>query len=264
MSVFRAFGVTDKGRVRPANEDCFAIHEDLGLAVVADGMGGHNAGEVAARMAVDAIVDYFTRLPTGDTATADGRLETEDWPFGFDPALSTEGNRMRTAILVANVQILESAITTDGYAGMGTTVVAARVVDGRLVAGHVGDSRLYSLSGGAFKPLTADDSWMAAILAHDPAADPAVLRHHPMRHALTNVVGARSRTEVHVVESPAASGDVLLLTTDGVHEVLDDYRLEQLVRRAEDPKVIAQTIVTTALAGGTRDNLTAVVVRVAG
>jgi PPM family protein phosphatase len=247
--VLRAFGITDKGRIRPSNEDCFAVHEPQGLAVIADGMGGHNAGEVAARMVVDAVVDYFT---TGHDA----------WPFGFDPAFSADGNRMRTAILLANMQILENAITTDAHAGMGTTVVAARVADGRLVCGHVGDSRLYLLSGGSLRQLTVDDSWMAAILARDPAADLSPLRYNPMRHALTNVVGARTRTDVHVVESAVEPGDVILLTTDGVHDVLDDRRLEQLLRRDGDPKTTAQHVVATALARGTRDNLTAVVLKV--
>ena len=103
--MFSAFGVTDKGRSRASNEDCFAIHEPLGLVVVADGMGGHNAGEVASRMAVDVLSDYFS-------------TDQAEWPFGFDAEVSAAANRMRTAILLANVQILESAITVDDYAGM--------------------------------------------------------------------------------------------------------------------------------------------------
>jgi len=244
--VLSAFGVTDKGRIRLSNEDCFAIHEQLGLAVVADGMGGHNAGEVAARMAVDTVVDYFSSDQSG-------------WPFGFDPALSAEGNGMRTAILLANARVLESSITSDRYAGMGTTIVAMRVTASRLICGHVGDSRLYLLSRSGLRQVTADDSWVAAMLARDPAANPALLRQHPMRHALTNVVGARTRTEAHVVETELEPGDVMLLTTDGVHEVLDDLRLEQLLRRDRVPKTTAESIVATALARETRDNLTAVV-----
>jgi len=244
--VLSAFGVTDKGRIRLSNEDCFGIHEQLGLAVVADGMGGNNAGEVAARMAVDAVVEYFS--------TAES-----DWPFGFDPALSPEGNRMRTAILLANAQILESSITIDRYAGMGTTVVAMRVTGSQLVCGHVGDSRLYLLSRAGLRQITSDDSWVAAMLASDPAANPELLRQHPMRHALTNVVGARTRTEAHVVETALEPGDVMLLTTDGVHEVIDDARLEQLLRRSSDPATAAQSIAAMALARETRDNLTAVV-----
>lgn len=244
--MLRASGVSDQGRIRASNEDCFAIHEPLGLAVVADGMGGHNAGEVAARMAVDAVVEFFLTPHT-------------QWPFGFDPGLSSEGNEMRTAILLANAQILESAVSTDRYAGMGTTVVAAHVLPGRLVCGHVGDSRLYLLSRSGLLQLTADDNWMEATLARDPSVNPALLRQHPMRHALTNVVGGRARTDVHVVESPLESGDVILMTTDGVHEVVDDRRLEQLMRRDQDPQAIAQAIIAAALARETRDNLTAVV-----
>jgi serine/threonine protein phosphatase PrpC len=245
--VFSAFGVTDKGRSRASNEDCFAIHKPLGLVVVADGMGGHNAGEVASRMAVDVLSDYFS-------------TDSVEWPFGFDAEISAAANRMRTAILLANVQILESAITIDDYAGMGTTVVAAQVSGRRLVCGHVGDSRLYVWSGGSLRALTADDSWMASMLAHDPGANPALLQQHPMRHALTNVVGTRPRTDVHVVETELNAGDRILITTDGVHEVVDDGRLEQLISQDQRPEAIANAIVKTALVRGSRDNLTAVVV----
>ena len=245
--MFSAFGVTDKGRSRASNEDCFAIHEPLGLVVVADGMGGHNAGEVASRMAVDVLSDYFS-------------TDQAEWPFGFDAEVSAAANRMRTAILLANVQILESAITVDDYAGMGTTVVAAQVWGRRLVCGHVGDSRLYIWSGGSLRALTADDSWMASMLANDPGANPALLQQHPMRHALTNVVGTRPRTDVHLVETQLNAGDRILMTTDGVHEVVDDGRLERLISQDQRPEAIANAIVKTALARGSRDNLTAVVV----
>ena len=244
--MFRAFGLSDKGRIRLSNEDSFAIREALGLVVIADGMGGHKAGEVASCMAVDAVVEYFSS-------------ETNEWPFGFDPALSDDGNRMRTAILLANAAILESSVSSEDLAGMGTTLVAARVSHDRLVCGHVGDSRLYLLSTGGLRQMTADDSWTATMLAGDPSANAALLRHHPMRHALTNVVGARTRTDVHVVEADVQSGDAILMTTDGVHEVVDDRRLEQLMRRSLDPEEMANAIVSTALARGTRDNLTAVV-----
>ena len=244
-----AYGLTDKGRIRPTNEDCFAIQEELGLCVVANGMGGHNAGEVAARLAVDVVVDWV-RL--GDCQFT---------PFGCDPSLSADGNLLRTAIHLANVQIREAAIDSHDYAGMGTTIVAARVRDGRLSVAHVGDSRLYLVAGRRLRQLTRDDSWMASMLSHDPGADPLLLEHHPMRNALTNVVGARSRTEVHVAEQPLAGGELLLLTTDGVHGVLDDSRIERMLLEDEDPRVIARGVITAALARGSRDNCTAVVAR---
>jgi protein phosphatase len=244
--VFRAHGVSDKGGIRPVNEDCFGVYEDLGLCIVADGMGGHNAGEVAARMAVDAVVDHF-------------RLANHDWPFGASAALSPEANRVRNAILLANVQILETAVMAGDYAGMGTTVVAASIANGRLTVGHVGDSRLYVYANRTLRQVTHDDSWMETILAREPDAHPLVLRHHPMRHALTNVVGARPRTDVHIVEETLEGGELLILTTDGIHGILDAACIARLAARDDPPRTIAENLVAAALARGTHDNCTAVV-----
>ena len=255
--MLRAYGVTDKGRIRLTNEDCFAIDERLKLCVVADGMGGHNAGEVAARMAVDTVVDFVAER-RGDPRSA---LQDLAWPFGFDPSLSEAGNLLRTAIRLANVQIFEASATSDEYAGMGTTIVAALVDGDRLTVGHVGDSRLYLVANNHMRQLTHDDSWMAAVLAQDPGVDPVILLHHPLRSALTNVVGARPRVDVHVVEQILSVGNVLLLSTDGVHGALEDRCVERLLRDAGDVREIATTLVDVALARGSRDNCTAVVAR---
>jgi len=267
--VLRASGLSDKGRIRPTNEDCFAIQEDLGLCVVADGMGGHNAGEVAARIAVESVVEVVRSRESAGSARpsaerVDDRQHVGDpWPFGYDPSISESGNLLRTAIQLANVQILEAARTDDRYAGMGTTIVAARVWDGRLTVAHAGDSRLYVVDGRGVRPMTLDDSWMATVLARDPAVDPLLLQHHPMRNALTNVVGTRARADVHVIEAPLAGGEWLLLTTDGVHGVLDERRMLELVHGEEQPCAIAKSLVTSALIRGSRDNCTAVVARYA-
>ena len=256
--MIRAFGLSDKGRVRPVNEDCFAVHEALGLCVVADGMGGHQAGEVAAQMAVEAIVDAVG-VRTGQ-GTAD-RSDTDAWPFGYDPGLSSDGNLLRTAIHLASVQIREAAISSYTCAGMGTTIVAARAVGGRLSVAHVGDSRLYLVAGRTLTQVTQDDSWMVSMLAHDPGVDPLLLEHHPMRNALTNVVGATSRTQVHVVEQELAGGELLLLSTDGVHDVLDGSRIARMMLEEESPRAIAHAIMGAALPRGSRDNCTAGVAR---
>jgi protein phosphatase len=271
VSLLQAYGLTDKGRVRPTNEDCFAIQEELGLCVVADGMGGHNAGEVAARLAVDAVVDFVRARTEVRPGSDQGQIRVRPgsdlgqvvdlWPFGFDPSLSEDGNLLRTAVLVADLQIREAAIASHDYAGMGTTIVAARVAGGRLSVAHVGDSRLYVMAGGALRQVTQDDSWMAAMLADDPHANPLLLEHHPMRNALTNVVGARARTEVHVGEEALVGGELLLLSTDGVHGVLDGRRIERLMVEDEDPRAIAHGLISAALTRGSRDNCTAVVAR---
>src|SRR5207247_8835048 len=118
--------------------------------IVSGGMGGHNAGEVAARMAVAAVVDFLTQ----------GRAAGESWPFGFDQTLSETGNRLRNAIHVANRLVLETATSSDAYAGMGTTIVVAAIAGNRLSVGHVGDSRLYVLANNRLCQLTHDDSWL--------------------------------------------------------------------------------------------------------
>jgi protein phosphatase len=256
--VLRAYGVTDKGRVRATNEDAFAIDESLGLAVVADGMGGHNAGEVASRLAVDTIVEYITDLIVR-RGGLEGRTADDTWPFGVDPSLSAGGNVLRTAVHLANVQILEMAATSDAYTGMGTTVVAALVAGDRVSIAHVGDSRAYLFTNVGARQLTGDDSWVATLLAQNPETDPALLRHHPMRNALTNVVGARPRVDVHVVEEGLAGGERFLLTTDGVHGVLDQAMIETLVGGAADAETAPAAIVSAALARGSRDNCTAIV-----
>lgn len=260
--MFQAFGHTDKGSVRTSNEDCFAVDEGLQLCIVADGMGGHNAGEVAAQLAVSGLLDtirghYATE--SRDTGAPPGPSPL--WPFGFEDSASYAANCLRTAVRVANAQILEASLTTAEYSGMGTTVVASLVSRDRLVVAHVGDSRFYLLDGAGLQLLTRDDSWAAEILGREGDIDPAVIRHHPMRGALTNVVGTRPQLDVHITELTLAGGERFLLSTDGVHGVLDDEWLERLLTRTEDLRETAAGVVEAALARGSRDNCTAVVAR---
>jgi protein phosphatase len=286
--------VSDTGRERPVNEDCFAIDERLGLCVVADGMGGHADGAVAARLAVDAVVETVAAAAPREPAAVDSRQrryatvaagghgaaavgdateadqspfecggplpgDPDEWPFGFDERWSVEANVLRTAVFVASGHIFEAALVDPRRAGMGTTIVAARAAHGRLSVVYAGDSRLYILSNGRLRQVTHDDSWLASMLARNPHADPMLLEHHPMRHALTNVVGATTRTVVHLAEERIAAGDRLLLTSDGVHDVVDLRRLEQLMVEEENPEPAARRIARSALLRGSRDNLTAVV-----
>jgi protein phosphatase len=246
--MLRAGGVTDRGRVRQTNEDCYGIDATLRLCVVADGMGGHRAGEIASRMAVDTVIDYVARSAV-----------TTTWPFGFDPALSEAGNLLATAVHVANARIFEAAAATPDYAGMGTTTVALLERDGLVSIAHVGDSRAYLFAGATLRQLTDDDSWAAAVLARDPLADPEALRRHPMRNALTNVVGSRPTTVVHTIELTLSGGALLVLTTDGVHGVLDEASLAELLERGGDARNLAAGLVAAAMARGSRDNCTALV-----
>jgi serine/threonine protein phosphatase PrpC len=245
--MLRAYGVTDQGRVRPSNEDCYGIDHQLALCVIADGMGGHRAGEVASRLAVEAVMEYVSRSAV-----------TTTWPFGFDQSISETGNLLRTAVHVANARIFDAASTTPDYFGMGTTTLAVLERNGVLSVAHVGDSRLYLFAKNKLVQLTEDDSWAASVLARDPQMDPVALQNHPMRNALTNVVGSRARTTVHVSEHVLTGGERLALTTDGVHGVLSDLSLTQVLVQG-DPQRIAAGLVEAALSRGSRDNCTALV-----
>lgn len=246
--MLHAFGVTDKGRVRPSNEDCFGVDLDLRLCVVADGMGGHNAGEVAASLAVETVLSSIR------TAT----IESE-WPFGFNQAISVTGNLLGSAIHAANKQIFDLASATPDYSGMGTTVVAVVERGGMLSIAHAGDSRLYVLQGDVLRQMTDDDSWIAAVMSRDPDADPAALKQHPMRHALTNVVGSRAAMTVNLKEIALEAGERFLLTSDGVHGAIEHHQLTDLMRQGGALEATAKSLIDAALAAGSRDNVTAIV-----
>jgi len=248
-----SFGISEAG-TRQGNEDCFYVDDDLALFVVADGMGGHLAGEVASRLAVEAI-EHFIRRSEDSTDLS--------WPLGIDADLSLEGNRMRTAIHLAHRRVFRAAESTEEYTGMGTTVVCALIRNGQLTVGHVGDSRLYLASDGNLRQLTTDDTWIAA-LAASGTADPATLATHPMRHVLTNVLGANEQVEIHVSEHRLAGGEMLLLCSDGVHDVLDLPALAPLMTNGSDPRAVSSAVAAAALERGTHDNVTAVLVRYDG
>jgi PPM family protein phosphatase len=252
-----AYAVSDAGPVRKNNEDSFVLDHDLQVFAVADGMGGHSAGEVASRLAAEALLGFVRRT----------HAATEDvsWPYGIDPTMSYHANRLRTAMHLANRRVFRAAESHDDYTGMGTTVVTVLVAGARAVVGNVGDSRAYLLAGGRLSQLTQDDTWAATILAQQgEGASAEALAHHPMRHVLTSVVGAREDVTSHVSEFDLRGGETLLLCSDGLHGVLDDDRLQAILEAEPDVRGAAERLVRAALDAGTRDNVTAIVVRYEG
>lgn len=244
-----AFGVTDPGPVRKTNEDRFVVDQKLQLLVVADGMGGHMAGEVASSLAVDTILGFVRR------SEEEGECS---WPYGVDPNISFCSNRLRTAIHLANRRVFRAAEKYDDYTGMGTTVVCALLSGNRLSVGHAGDSRLYLFARGALKQLTTDDTWEARVAAASPDIPAAASAR--MRHVLTNALGVRESAEVHVGEFELQDGDGLLLCSDGLHGVVDDGELTRLL--TDDPlPAIGERLLAAAAANGGRDNVTAVLAR---
>jgi len=253
--VIDAVGLTDPGPVRKTNEDCLFCDPALGLFIVADGLGGHAAGEVASSLAVETISGFIRR--TED----DGEFS---WPYGFNPELSFAGNVLRTAVHLANRRVFRAAERNDEYTGMGTTVVAAPVTGARLAVVNAGDSRLYVFCDGRLTQLTHDDTWAATLLAAQDGEQAGSSPGRSTRHVLTKVVGAREETDVHIAERDLVRGDVILLCSDGLHGVIDDDTLSGLLAGGGKPAEMAQALIKAALDRGARDNVTAVLARYEG
>lgn len=246
-----AHGATHPGPVRHLNEDAFLCDLDQSLFIVGDGMGGHQAGEVASKLAVETIRIFIARTRDDEKVT---------WPYGIDPAISFDGNRIASAIKIANRRVFKTSEHSEQYTGMGTTVVVALVHDDRLVFSSVGDSRIYSFSQGVLTQLTQDDSWVSVLLANR-TIDPEAIARHPMRHVLTNVVGAREHLECRVQERVLTGEELFLLSTDGLHGALDHGTMQSILSSHADPAVVAPALVEAALKRGSADNITAVVAK---
>jgi PPM family protein phosphatase len=253
--MLEAFALSDAGLVRKGNEDGYICNRTLGLFVVADGMGGHSAGEVASRLAVETVEGFIRR--SHDDAEC-------SWPYGVDPQLSLAGNRMRTAVHLANRRVFRASESNDDYAGMGTTLTGVLLTNDLVAYGHVGDSRLYALSADGFRQVTRDDTWVASILANDPTMTPADVARHPMRHVLTNVIGANERVDVQLGEFRLVPGMLFLLCSDGLYGMIKDGGIEEILRAGGSLDAMGRGLIQAALDGGGHDNVTAVLARTAG
>jgi PPM family protein phosphatase len=245
-----AFGVTHAGLVRAINEDTFLCDVDSGLFIVGDGMGGHHAGEVASKLAVEAVRAFLERTRDGGDLT---------WPYGIDPLLSFDANRMMTAIKLANRRVFKAGESREDYTGMGTTLVVGLVSGDQFVYSSVGDSRIYTLADGSLTQLTEDDSWVGMMLGKD--VEPAVAAKHPMKHVLTNVIGARDQLECKVLERTLQKSETILLSSDGLHGLVDGAAIARTLGTGAPPERQAQQLVDAALEHGGNDNITALVVR---
>jgi serine/threonine protein phosphatase PrpC len=236
---------------RKMNQDYVAWWPELGLFVVADGMGGHNGGEVASHLAVEAIHKFIADSIPGVDIT---------WPFGLEVAESIDINRLNTAVRLANRKVYSEGTRRAELSGMGTTVVAALVSGDRLALASVGDSRIYRLRGGNLEQLTKDDTWLASVLGEKEAedADPA----HPLRHVLTSVVGTRDDVKPGAREEQLVSGDTFVLCSDGVHGRLDHAAIAEVLKAASTAPDRATRLVDEALTRGTSDNATALVITI--
>jgi len=250
--MLEAYGRTDVGRRRKLNEDSFLVAPEYNLYAVCDGMGGHNAGEVASKMAIETLESFVEKSHREKEIT---------WPYGLDVELSFEGNRIQTALKLANKKVFKAADNREEYTGMGTTVVAALAVGKMLTVGSAGDSRCYLLRDGALKQLTTDDSWVSAAWA-EGILNAEEIERHPLRNVITRAVGAKETLEVNIVEQELQDGDLALLCSDGLHSMITNEQiLKVLTPLPESLEDASARLVAAANEAGGKDNVTVVLLR---
>lgn len=252
----RHAGRTDVGRQREINEDAYCVLPRFGLYVVADGMGGHRAGDVASHLATDSISQFF-----GDTEGEDAT-----WPFHFDPERTYEENRLVAGIKLANRRIYEASNGNADVRGMGTTVVGCVFVPSasRVYVGHVGDSRCYRVRKGRLEQLTRDHSLVNDYRVAMPHLTDEQMAGLP-RNVITRALGMQESVVVDITADVPRSGDVYVLCSDGLSEAVEeDYMAEVVASSHQDLDGATGRLIDRANDNGGDDNITVILVAVDG
>ncbi len=247
-------GATDPGCVRKNNEDNFAVEPELGLLVVADGMGGHNSGEVASDISCKTIVEYARKMLGGEKAMV---------PEGGTAGLTPRGRQLEFFVKSANAMIYEKGRAFPKDAGMGTTVVAAIVDSKSMTIAHVGDSRLYLWRRGTLTQLTEDHSLVGEQVKRGQiTADQAA--RSSLQNILTRALGADKEVQVDVADHPLLPGDLVLLATDGLSKMVIDADVAAVIAAEKDPQKIVDVLIAKSRAAGGVDNISIVAAKIPG
>jgi serine/threonine protein phosphatase PrpC len=251
-TVFAAVS-THPGLRRDGNEDAYCVRPDLGLYLVADGMGGHAAGEVASRLAVDTIEAFVD-----DTRDSD---LNRTWPFPYDTTLSADGNRLKAAFLLANRKLATAMADKATLNGMATTASSVLVSAGGTVIAHVGDSRVYLWRAGVIRQLTQDHSWVGEQVRAGVLTD-ADARHHPWRNVVTRAITGKEDPDADIQDIVLEKGDRLLICSDGLYTVVPPERIAAEIGAAQPLDRICDALIVAANDGGGPDNITVIVINV--
>ncbi len=244
-----AAGQTDVGCVRKHNEDNFLIDSEVGLFLVADGLGGHAAGEVASQIVVDKMGQFISQTVEKDRT----------WPLEYDVSLPFDGNRLKAALLLTDQAIVDDIRNNPERESMGSTVVACLVHESRVTLVHVGDSRAYLLDENGIHQVTRDHSWVAEQVANG-ILTPEEARKHPFRNVITQALGNGGELDISVQEIQVQELDHLLLCSDGLSGMLQDNDIWKIVRNSSSLQDAAQQLITSAKANGGEDNITVLLI----
>lgn len=249
-------GLTDVGMARDHNEDDFYLCPDEALCVVADGMGGHQSGEVASQMAIEEITRFYA-----DTRNSEKPIELSYWPFRKKKPSSREERRLIASMTQANQAIHTAASGNEQYRGMGTTIVAAFFFDDGVYVAHIGDSRAYRLRDGVLKQVSEDHSLaneyirMGILRAED-------VENFPYKNVITRAVGLADSVEVETNVYDIKDQDIYLLCSDGLSDPLRDAEIQRiLLEHADDLETACRELITAANRNGGPDNVTVVLAK---
>lgn len=244
-------GVSDTGRIRDHNEDSFASDADLGLVVLADGMGGYRAGEVASAVAVSKIF----------RDTRDGLLTLVPGQVDAESGLRYESLTIRDAILEANNEVYAAARDHREYSGMGTTVVAALFYDNHLTCAHVGDSRMYALRDSNLEQLTVDHTVVQEFIETGMYSE-AEAKASFSSNLVTRALGVEREIKVDILERSVRPGDVFLLCSDGLTNMVSEPKIVKVLSKKQDLEDCARRLTQLANRGGGEDNITIVIIKI--
>lgn len=252
MAVIESAGITDVGKKRKGNEDALYIDDEQMLYVVSDGMGGHQAGEVASMLVVETIRDYMRRFKQEDEANVEELAEA-------DESLSKEANRLISGIRLANQGVHHVAQSKESYRGMGATVSAVYFTDGELIAVNVGDSPIYLIHNGQIELLSVTHN----VITEQAAIDPEAARNigAQFKHMLTRAMGIEETVKPDVSEIPYFKGDKLVISSDGLSDKVPPEEILEIVKQ-EKPERACQKLVDLANARGGDDNITIIILNV--
>lgn len=251
---YKSAALTHPGMKRELNEDSFVILENEGVFVVADGMGGHNAGEVASKIAIDTIAEFFKASAEDDDMT---------WPYKLDPTLALDANKLLVGIKFANKRIFKQSSEDAACSGMGTTVVSILAKDGgdELYVAHVGDSRCYCFYEGELIQVSEDHSLVNEYLKAGQITKEQA-KNFPHKNVIMRALGMKDNVLVDIQKRQARAGEIYLLCSDGLSDMVPDTETEKIL--SEDIPLNEKTkrLVDMANANGGKDNITVILVQV--
>ena len=245
-------GLSHVGMKRNHNEDNYFLLPEERLFTVADGMGGHSSGEIASKIAVDELSEFFKLT---------GRDQDATWPYKMDKTRNYDENRLSTAIKLANLRIYEKASSEQKFKGMGTTVVSVYFANNFAVVAHVGDSRVYFCRNGVLKQITEDHSLLNDYLKAKKLT-PEEIEAFPHKNVIVRALGMKDTVQVDTSRIEPMAGDIFLLCSDGLSGMVPDPAIQEVLAKAHDLNLAAGQLIDLANANGGNDNVTCVLARV--